>query len=116
MTAREDEFESLIGDRVHLVCTIAGVRRNRRLQPRGKLLLFPSTTVATQHVDRTIARGGENPRRWISRKSIARPTLEGGDERLADGILGAIEIPESPRQNRDATPGVAPKTRFNLFR
>ena len=102
MAAREDELEPLVGDRrlVHVVLhgfrhvEQAGLRRER--------------AIAADAVDRTVARGGHEPRARVGGRPVARPALGGDRERLLGGFLGEVEVAEEADQaGEDAAPLVA---------
>ena len=45
----------------------------------------------------------------LRRHPVARPSLERDDEGVLDGLLGAVEVAERPRQDGDRLPGLAPE-------
>jgi hypothetical protein len=64
--------------------------------------------IAADAVDRTIARGHQQPRARIRRRTIALPALGRGRERLLRGFLGEVEVAEEADQGRqNAAPFVA---------
>ena len=101
MAAREDELEPLVRDRrlfdVILHCfrhvEQAGLRRERAL--------------ATDPVDRAVARSGDQPGPRVGGHPLARPTLGGDRERILGGFLGEVEVAEEADQaGEDASPFV----------
>jgi hypothetical protein len=59
-------------------------------------------------IDRPVARGRDQPRARIFRRSVARPPLRGGRERLLGDLLGKVEVAEEANEgSEDAAPLVA---------
>jgi hypothetical protein len=52
-------------------------------------------------VERAVARRRDDPRRGVVRQALPWPALDGGEERVLDGLLGAVEIAEDAGQNGD---------------
>jgi hypothetical protein len=109
MADGEDQPQPLVGDRahdrflvVHVPAECAQLGLERRLAPGPAAL-------AADPVDRAVARRGDDPRRRVGRRAIARPALEGDEERVLDGLLGAIEVAEDAREQRDRLPRLAPE-------
>ena len=104
MAAREDEAQPVIGD-VHRVLRLDRIDRFERgdeLGLPGDLgRLLHEAPASAQPIDRAIARGGRDPGTGIRGDAALRPGLQGGDERLLDGLLGKVEVTEDPDQGRD---------------
>jgi hypothetical protein len=92
MAAGEDQLEPLIaeGQLLHLVSP------RRRLEQLGleQLGLRCERALATQAVDRAVARGGDEPGGRVGRCPLTRPALRRDGERILDGLLGEVEIAE----------------------
>jgi hypothetical protein len=102
VAAREHELEPLIveGWFVHGVFAYAWCREQAGLLREG--------AVPADAVDRATAAGGDQPRRGIRRRPLARPALRCGDECLLRGFLGEFEVAEEADQrSEDAAPLVA---------
>ena len=83
------------------------IAESARLQLRlagdlGRLL--HEAPAAAQPIDRAVARGGRDPGPGVRGDAALRPRLQGGDERLLDGLLGEVEVAEDPDQGRDRSP------------
>jgi hypothetical protein len=64
--------------------------------------------IATNAVDRAVARCGYEPGARVIGRPIARPALGGDRERLLGGLLGEVEVAEEADQaGEDASPLVA---------
>jgi hypothetical protein len=102
MAAGERQRQSLVGNRalVHVVL----LARRRHEPCRLRELLGPDA-LAAQPVDRTIPRRRDDPGERARRDAVPWPPLERGGERVLDGVLGEIEVPERADQDRD---GAAP--------
>jgi hypothetical protein len=104
----EDQPQPLVGDRAHerLVLVLAAQRPQLGLQrdpPAGPAALAPDP------VDRPVARRGDDPRRRVRGRAVARPALQRDQERVLDRLLGAIEVAEDAREQRDRLPRLAPE-------
>jgi len=60
-------------------------------------------------VDRLAAGRERDPGRRVGRHAVARPALEGDDERVLDRLLRAVEVPERARERGDRLPRLAPE-------
>ena len=65
--------------------------------------------VAPQCVDQSSMRRRRDPRRRIVGHAAFRPALERDQERILHGLLGAVEIAQDARQQRDRLPRLAPE-------
>jgi hypothetical protein len=92
MAAGEDQLEPLVLD--HGVVKFVH-RRSGHLQLTGLLGQRP---LASDPVDRPVARGDRQPSAGVGRDPIAGPALRGDRERLLGGLLGEIEIAEETDQ------------------
>jgi hypothetical protein len=106
MTAGEDQLEPLVLD--HGVVEFVH-RRSGHLQLTGLLGQRP---LASDPVDRTVARGDRQPSARVGRDSVAGPALRGEGERLLGGLLSEIEIAKETDQRGQDPPPLVPK---NLF-
>jgi hypothetical protein len=105
VTAREDQAQSIVGDRHVVVRTGAGLdRRQIRLDRRiaGQLVgLVAKSPTAADPVDRPIPGGRRDPCTRICRDAAVGPDLECGDERVLDRLLGEVEVAEDADERRD---------------
>jgi hypothetical protein len=102
MAAREDEFEPLVRNRrlVHYV-----LHRFRHVEQGG---LLHERALATNTVDRAVARGRHQPGTRVGRHPVAGPALGRDCERLLGGFLGEVEVAEEADEaGEDAAPPVA---------
>ena len=106
MAAGEDQLEPLVLD--HRVVKLVH-RHFGHLQLPG---LFGQRPLASDPVDRPVARGDCQPRAGVGRDSVAGPALRGDRERLLGGLLGEIEIAEETDQRGKHPP---PLFAENLF-
>jgi hypothetical protein len=63
--------------------------------------LLPQGLFAAQPVDRLVPGDAGDPRARVRRYAVARPALEGDDERLLDGLLGRVEVAQDPNEGGD---------------
>lgn len=70
--------------------------------------------LATEAVDRSVARGGDDPSRRAGRQSGRRPPFDGCRERVLDGLLGNVDIAEDPDQDGDGATVLLAEYMFNL--
>ena len=108
MTAREDQPEAVVHDGAHGVGAVERhVRIDRRelfldqRLPTEELRLLREHPLPPEPVDRPVAGGRRDPGAGVVGYAPDRPRLEGRDERLLDGFLGEVEVPEDPDQGRD---------------
>ena len=104
VTAREDQPEPLVGDlRLvdsvgdHLLGPLLEVARPGRL---GR----PPRPLAAQAVDRPVARGREDPGQRRVRRPVARPAGERDRVGVLQRVLGAVDVAEGARQDRQRPP------------
>jgi hypothetical protein len=99
MAAGEDQLKPLVLD--HGVVKFVH-RRFGHLQLTG---LFGQRPLASDPVDRTVARGDRQPSARVGRDSVAGPALRGDRERLLGGFLREIEIAkETDKRGQDPPP------------
>src|SRR5262249_50705303 len=104
MAAGEDEREPLVRDRAHsflLFLLRSDLREQRQLR------FEPAVTA--QAVNRAVLRSRDDPGAGIRRDAVSRPALRGDRERLLDGVLGEVEVPERADQDRDSAPELLPE-------
>ena len=97
MTAREDELESLVGERrgTHPVLSLL-----RHLEHPG---FRRQRAIPTDAIDGSVASGRHQPGARVGGDPIARPPLRGDREGLLRGFLGEFEIAEEADQRREHT-------------
>ena len=103
MAAGEDEAESVVDDRTHLVRP-SFPRHDVGLDGRlageqGPLLLEAARP--SEPIDRPVASSGRDPGARVVGHTMTRPALEGDDERLLDRLLGEVEVAEDADERRD---------------
>jgi hypothetical protein len=101
MAAGEKQLQPLVGERVivqliHL--GLPGLLRGEQAGLGGQRLL------AVDAVDRPVARGRDQPRSRVGRRSVAWPAGRGDRESLLGGFLGEIEVAEIADQRGQDTP------------
>jgi hypothetical protein len=98
VAAREDELESLVGERrrVHRVLHGLGHLEQARLRSQRP--------IAADAVDGPVAGGRHQPARRHG-APLARPPLRGDREGLLRGFLGEVEVAEeADERSKDAAP------------
>ena len=95
-TVRIEDDEALVGDRRRRVVHLG---LNRLLGYLEQPRLRRQRALAPQPIDRAVARRRDQPRGGVLRRAAARPAFGGDGERLLDGLLGAIEVPEEADQS-----------------
>ena len=75
---------------------------------REQLRLAHERLLASDPVDRAVARRRDDPRAWVRRRPVARPALRGPDEGVLHRVLGEVEIAEDAAEDRDATRTLVP--------
>jgi len=109
VTAREDESQLVVGDRVHLVLR----RRLERARPCGRIerrvagddrRLLREDLRAARPVDRAVPGGGDDPGPGIGGDAVRRPPLERRDVRVGDGLFGEVEVAQEADERRDRAP------------
>jgi hypothetical protein len=102
MAAREHELQPLVGNRRLVHDVLRCLRYLEQARLRRKRAIAPDA------VDRTIPRGGDEPRARVGRCPVTRPALGGDRERFLRGFLGEVEVAEEADQgSEDASPLVA---------
>ena len=82
---------------------LSALGRDRRFPPElGGFVDEPP--IAAQPIDRPVARRGRDPRPGIRGQAIDRPALEGGDERVLNGLFGSVKVARHADQRRDRAP------------
>ena len=98
MAAGEDQLEPLVLD--HRVVKFVH-HRFWHFQLPG---LFGERPVASDPIDRAVARGDRQPSAGIRRNPVVGPPLRGDRERLLGSLLGEVEIAEEADQRGKYTP------------
>jgi hypothetical protein len=106
----EDQPQPLVGDRGHdVVDGVLGVPAERaQFGLQGAAPARPAA-LGPDPVERAVARGGDDPRRRVVRQPVPRPALERDEERVLDGLLGAVEVAEDVGENGDRPARLAPE-------
>ena len=65
--------------------------------------------LAADPVERAVARRGDDPGRRVVRQPVARPALEGDQERVLHRLLGAIEVAEDAGEDGDRLSRLTPE-------
>jgi len=94
VAAGEDQAEPLVGHR--FVALIVGLQLREPLQ---ELRLARERALPADAVDRAVARGRDQPGARILRRSVARPALECGRDRVLKGVLRELEVAEDGDQD-----------------
>src|SRR5205807_1573629 len=86
--------------------------------PVARILRFARTrrwaiAVATDAVDRPVARGRDDPGTGVARAPVAWPALERRRERILDGVLGQLEVADRPCEDADGTAPLLPEDLFD---
>jgi hypothetical protein len=109
VAAGEDQLETLVGhDALRRCFEGLDPRERHGRAPRGDLA-GGLAALAAEPVDRPAARGQRDPRGRVRRDPVAGPAFERDEERVLDGLLGAIEVTERARQGGDRLSGLAPE-------
>jgi len=93
MAAGEDQAQSLVGHR--LVAVVFGLELRESLE---QLRLARERALPPDAVDRAVPRGRDQPGARILRRSVARPALECGRDRVLKGVLCELEVAEDADQ------------------
>src|SRR6187399_2239014 len=108
MAAREDQAQSLV---THVV--LLRVLRLLLEQLQGGAMTLVAARLASQMVERPVARGGDDPARGRGRHAVARPVCERGDEGVLDRFLGETNVAEKAHQHGYRAPMLAPEDGFD---
>jgi hypothetical protein len=97
VTTGEEQLEPLVADLI-----LADLRHVvlHGFLPVQQARLGGQDPLAADPVDGPVARCGDEPRRRVVRRPVARPALGGDDERLLGGVLGKLEVTEVADQGR----------------
>ncbi len=104
MAAGEEEPQPVVGSH--------GPARVVRGRPHGSQLLsqecqpIPVSRVAAEPVQGSTARHGEQPGARSFREAVARPRLEGRDQRLLDQLLREVPVAEDAEERCDQAPAL----------
>jgi len=71
--------------------------------------LLPQRLFATQPVDRLVPGDAGDPGARVRRYAVARPALEGDDERLLDCLLGRVEVAQDKNEGGDRPSRLVPE-------
>ena len=106
----EDQPQPVVWNRAHelgrFVLVAAAERPQLGLErdtARGPAPLGPDP------VQRTIARGGDDPGRRVVGQPVRGPALERGQERVLHRLLGAVEVAEDACEDGDRLARLAPE-------
>jgi len=86
-----------------------GLQGLERGEAVGRLLLVRSPRLAAGPVDRLAAGGGEQPGPGVVGQAIAGPSLERGDARLLERVLGEVEVAERADERREDLARLTPE-------
>jgi hypothetical protein len=101
VAAGEEQPQAIVRDLVHVV--------SHRLELgdlRGGRRLLASDPLASQPIDRPVARRREQPRRRVLRDATAGPVAERLLAGLLPGLLGEVEVVRDADQGRDGASSV----------
>ncbi len=96
VAAREDEGESLVGNRAQLVLLCG-----KLLQACEQLGFLAEDALAANPVDRPVAGRRDDPCTRLPWEAVASPALECDGECVLHRILGQLEVAENAREDRD---------------
>jgi len=82
VTAREDQAQPLVRDRLVLLHRLLHVKRGEQLRLAAQVLL------AANAIDRAVAGGRQQPRAGVLGRAVAGPALERSGEGLLHRVLG----------------------------
>ena len=82
------------------VVLVGDLGRYRLLQ-RSQGLPLPPRLLASQLIEQPALAGLDELAARLCGNTFARPMVGGGQQRLLDGVLGSIEIAESPCEHAD---------------
>jgi hypothetical protein len=103
MAAGEDQCEPLVGHGHYngfvRWLVVSGGGEDGELWKAGA-----QDAVAAEAIDRAVARHRQHPRGRVARNAVAWPALQGGCERVLDGVLGEIPIAYRANECRDRLP------------
>src|SRR5439155_25800020 len=103
MAAGEDQAESLVRHR--LVTVVQALQLGELLE---QLRLARERSLPSDPVDRAVSRGRDQPGAGILRRAVAGPALQGGRDRVLEGVLRELEVAEDADQGgEDAAPLLA---------
>ena len=102
VAAREHETQTVVGDGFHIVLPLEVRRRVRwgRRADGGSLLVGPPT-LAAQPIERSVARGGGDPRPRTVRHPFRRPAGERNLERVLHRVFGEVPVVVAGDEGRD---------------
>ena len=92
MAAGEDQLEALVLD--HGVFDLI----HGRLGNLELARLLGQPPLAADPIDRSVARGHDQPGSRVGQQALPRPALGGDRERLLNGLLGAVKVAEETDQ------------------
>ena len=102
VAAREDQPEPVVGDRAHVA--LVASERLELGEPGLRLGLLAERPLASQPVDRPVARRRRDPRAGVVGDPRSGHIRSACDERLLDRVLGQVEVAEDADQGRDRPP------------
>src|SRR5437868_8259593 len=111
MTAREDQSQAFVADRlvIRVEHAVTCFRRLARLVATQFRVLLGSHPLAPPGVDHLAFGGCGYPGRWIGRDAVARPALECEREGVLDRLFGEVEIAKGLDQRGSDAAVLEPK-------
>jgi len=111
MAAGEHEPEPVVGDSanqaVHRVLLLAVLAERLELGQHPGLLAQPP--FPAQPIDGLVAGGPCDPCARVPGDAVGRPPGQRDGERILDGFLGKVEVPEDPDERRQRTAALLPE-------
>src|SRR3954468_17828741 len=95
MTAQEQQHERVVRAR-----RWAGYLLGKCPLGEG-VLAPPAGLLGAQQVGQPPCGDGDQPAARAMREAVARPLRRGGQERLLHGVLGEVEVPETPYERAE---------------
>jgi hypothetical protein len=92
VAAREHQLEALVLD--HRVIDLV----HGRLGNLELASLLRQRPLPADPIDRSVARGDDQPGSRVRRRALTRPALGGNRKRLLSGVLGTVKIAEEADQ------------------
>jgi hypothetical protein len=109
MAAGEHEPQALVGDGAERLGVLVGLGAADRGQALEVGRALTAAGVPPQPVDGAVAGADGDPGSRVGGHAAGRPALQRDEERVLDGLLGAVEVAERPRERGDRLPRLAPE-------